>query len=72
MAHPKRKLSKSRRDKRRTHYKAIAPSLTVCKTTGTVHIPHRAYYVDGNLYYKGQLLVEKKNKEEATTTEDNA
>ncbi|HAK29014.1 MAG TPA: 50S ribosomal protein L32, partial [Sphingobacterium sp.] len=43
MAHPKRKTSKSRRDKRRTHYKAEAPSLTVCKETGAVHLPHRAY-----------------------------
>ena len=27
MAHPKRKISKTRRDKRRTHYKATAPQL---------------------------------------------
>ncbi|MGB2760276.1 MAG: 50S ribosomal protein L32, partial [Maribacter stanieri] len=27
MAHPKRKISKTRRDKRRTHYKAVAPTL---------------------------------------------
>ncbi|MFA5246052.1 MAG: 50S ribosomal protein L32, partial [Pedobacter sp.] len=53
MAHPKRKISKSRRDKRRTHYKAVAPGLTTCQTTGAVHLPHRAYTVDGNLYYNG-------------------
>jgi large subunit ribosomal protein L32 len=58
MAHPKRKISKSRRDKRRTHYKAEAPTLFTCKTTGAIHLPHRAYSVDGNLYYKGKLLVE--------------
>jgi large subunit ribosomal protein L32 len=58
MAHPKRKISKSRRDKRRTHYKAEAPTLFTCKTTGAIHLPHRAYMVDGNLYYKGKLLVE--------------
>jgi len=58
MAHPKRKISKSRRDKRRTHYKAVKPSLTVCSETGAVHMPHRAYTVDGNLYYNGKLLVE--------------
>jgi large subunit ribosomal protein L32 len=58
MAHPKRKISKSRRDKRRTHYKAEAPTLFTCKTTGAIHLPHRAYKVDGNLYYKGKLLVE--------------
>ncbi|WP_448700940.1 50S ribosomal protein L32 [Mucilaginibacter sp. AW1-3] len=58
MAHPKRKISKSRRDKRRTHYKAEAPTLTTCKTTGAVHLPHRAYTVDGNLYYNGKILIE--------------
>ena len=58
MAHAKRKTSKSRRDKRRTHYKAEAPSLTVCKETGAVHLPHRAYTVDGNLYYNGKLIIE--------------
>jgi large subunit ribosomal protein L32 len=58
MAHPKRKMSKSRRDKRRTHYKAELPSLTTCQTTGSVHLPHRAYNVDGNLYYNGQLVIE--------------
>ena len=58
MPHPKRKISKSRRDKRRTHYKAVAPALVVCQTTGTVHMPHRAYKVEGNLYYKGKMIVE--------------
>ncbi len=58
MAHPKRKVSKQRRDKRRTHYKAVAPSLTTCQTTGAVHLPHHAYNVDGNLYYKGKLVIE--------------
>ncbi|MFC5285177.1 50S ribosomal protein L32 [Pedobacter alpinus] len=58
MAHPKRKISKSRRDKRRTHYKATAPSLWLDKESGVVHLPHRAYNVDGNLYLRGKLLVE--------------
>lgn len=42
MAHPKRKISRTRRDKRRTHYKATAPALTVCPMTGEVKMPHRA------------------------------
>ncbi|MFM6976683.1 MAG: 50S ribosomal protein L32 [Sphingobacteriaceae bacterium] len=58
MAHPKRKISKSRRDKRRTHYKAEAPTLFTCKTTGAVHLPHRAYNVDGVLYYRGKVVIE--------------
>ncbi|PJJ83233.1 50S ribosomal protein L32 [Mucilaginibacter auburnensis] len=59
MPHPKRKISKSRRDKRRTHDKAVAPTLTTCKVTGAVHLTHRAYTVDGNVYYNGKLLIEK-------------
>ena len=59
MAHPKRKTSKQRRDKRRTHIKAEAPTLAKCPTTGTVHQYHRAYEVDGNLYYKGKMIIEK-------------
>ena len=58
MAHPKRKTSKSKRDKRRTHYKAVAPSLTTCQTTGAIHLSHRAYEVDGNLYFNGKVIVE--------------
>ncbi|OQX73597.1 MAG: 50S ribosomal protein L32 [Bacteroidetes bacterium 4484_276] len=59
MAHPKRKISKTRRDKRRTHYKATSPTLATCPTTGTIHIYHRAYWVDGDLYYKGKMVMQK-------------
>ncbi len=59
MAHPKRKISKTRRDKRRTHYKLNAPGLTQCPTTGEFHLPHRAYWLDGKLYFKGQVIIEK-------------
>ncbi|MCS6821955.1 MAG: 50S ribosomal protein L32 [Microscillaceae bacterium] len=58
MANPKRKTSKTRRDKRRTHYKATEPTLGICPTTKTPHLYHRAYLVDNDLYYRGQLLVE--------------
>ena len=58
MAHPKRKISKTRRDKRRTHYKAVAPTLSLCSATGETHLRHRAYFVDGILYYRGKQLVE--------------
>ncbi len=58
MAHPKRKQSKTRRDKRRTHYKATAPTVAICKETGEAHKYHRAYYdAEGNLYYRGKLVV---------------
>lgn len=59
MAHPKRKQSKSRRDKRRTHYKAEAPTLGTCPTTGQPHLLHRAHWYEGKLYYKGQVVMEK-------------
>lgn len=59
MAHPKRKISKQRRNKRRTHYKAVAPQVHVCKNTGIPHLWHRAYEDDsGNMYYKGKMIIE--------------
>lgn len=58
MPHPKRKISKSRRDKRRTHVKAYAPDTRECRQTGEVHMPHRATIVkeDGKTvyYYNGR------------------
>ena len=57
MAVPKRKISKTRGRKRRTHWKAKENlALDTCKLTGTVHQRHKAYYVDGVLYYKGKIL----------------
>jgi large subunit ribosomal protein L32 len=58
MAHPKSRISKQRKRKRRTHYKASVPSLTVCQTTGETHQPHRAYFdADGNMFYNGNMIV---------------
>ena len=59
MAHPKRKISKQRRDKRRTHYKSVAKNYIVCATTGESHLPHRAYWFEDKLYYKGKVVIEK-------------
>lgn len=58
MAHPKSRVSKTRKRKRRTHLKAEMPQLMTCKTTGEVHRMHRAYWHDGAMYYKGQVVVE--------------
>ena len=58
MAHPKRKTSKTRRDKRRTHYKAEMPQVAVCSKTGESHLYHRAYWHDGKLYYRGKVLLD--------------
>ena len=58
MAHPKRKTSKTRRDKRRTHYKAEMPQVAVCSKTGESHLYHRAYWLEGKLYYRGKVLLD--------------
>ncbi len=59
MAHPKRRQSTTRRDKRRTHYKATEPTLAVDSTTGETHLFHRAHWYEGKLYYKGKVVMEK-------------
>ena len=41
MAVPKRKISKSRRDKRRTHYKLSVPGMSVCPKCGEIKLTHR-------------------------------
>ena len=58
MAHPKRKISKTRRDKRRTHYKASNSQIATCKITGENHLYHRAHWHEGKLYYRGKVLVD--------------
>lgn len=59
MAHPKSRISKQRKRKRRTHYKATAPNVATCPVTGEKHLQHRAYYdAEGNLYYRGKMLVQ--------------
>ena len=59
MAHPKRKTSKTRRDKRRTHLKIKPKDLAVCQKTGETHLPHRAHWHENKLYYKGKVYIEK-------------
>jgi large subunit ribosomal protein L32 len=59
MAHPKHRISKSRRDKRRTHHKALVPTVAICSTTGEAHLYHRAYWLEGKLYYRGKVVMEK-------------
>ncbi|MCX6352996.1 MAG: 50S ribosomal protein L32 [Bacteroidetes bacterium] len=41
MPHPKRRHSKQRRDKRRTHDNAIMPTLMLCPNCGTPNLYHR-------------------------------
>jgi large subunit ribosomal protein L32 len=60
MPNPKWRHSKRRKRARRTHDKAAMPALTTCPVTGERHVMHRAYKIDGNLYYRGQLLIPAK------------
>jgi large subunit ribosomal protein L32 len=58
MAHPKSRISKQRKRKRRTHKKAEMPNIATCPTTGEKHLFHRAYYdEEGNMYYRGKLMI---------------
>ncbi len=59
MPNPKHRHSKSRRDKRRTHWKAAVPTLATDPTTGQSHLFHRAHWYEGKLYYKGKVVMEK-------------
>ena len=59
MAHPKSKISRQRRDKRRTHYKATEKAYGTCQATGVPHLLHRAHWYEGKLYYKGKVVMEK-------------
>ena len=55
MAHPKRRQSKTRTLKRRTHDKAVAPTLAVCPNCGGWHIYHTVCPTCG--YYRGKLAI---------------
>ncbi len=56
MPNPKRRHSKARRDKRRTHDSLTAPSLSVCPNCHEKKMPHRVCPHCGQ--YKGREVVE--------------
>ncbi len=69
MALPKRKHSKARRDKSRTHWKIKVLSLTTCPQCAKAIIPHRVCPQCG--YYRGRqvvLIKEKKTKGKGETS----
>lgn len=57
MPHPKRKHSKQRRDKRRTHYKASLPTLATCSNCGATVVYHHVCPECG--YYRGKKAIDK-------------
>ncbi|MEZ4740054.1 MAG: 50S ribosomal protein L32 [Flavobacteriales bacterium] len=57
MPNPKRRHSKTRTAKRRTHQNAAVPTLSKDPNTGETHLRHRAYKVGEDLYYNGKLVI---------------
>jgi large subunit ribosomal protein L32 len=59
---PKRKVSSSRRDRRRTHDALEASNLVACSNCGEMRLPHRVCPNCG--HYKGREVIEIKEKKE--------
>ncbi len=57
MPNPKHRHSSTRRDKRRTHDKAIAPQLSTCSNCGASVMYHTVCPECG--YYRGKLAIDK-------------
>jgi len=58
MANPKRRHSKARRDRRRSHDALKTPARSVCPNCGETKIPHRACGHCG--HYRGTEVIEPK------------
>lgn len=56
MAHPKRKISKTRRDKRRTHLKLSPRTYYIDPQSGEAVLYHRVSLESG--YYRGRQVME--------------
>ena len=60
MAHPKRKISKTRRDKRRTHHKLDQRLTYLDPVSGEATLYHRVNLQSG--YYRGRQVMEGKEE----------
>ena len=58
MAVPKRKVSRARRDNRRSHHKLDIPAYVVDQETGELRRPHHVDLTTGR--YKGRQVFEPK------------
>ncbi len=56
MAVPKRKTSKAKRDKRRSHDFLASPAQSTCPQCGAPKVPHRVCGQCGS--YKGRTVIE--------------
>jgi large subunit ribosomal protein L32 len=59
MAVPKRKISKSRRNKRRSHIKFISKNVIEDKKSGEYRLPHHVDLKTG--FYKGRQVFKTKD-----------
>ncbi|ABG04339.1 50S ribosomal protein L32 [Rubrobacter xylanophilus DSM 9941] len=55
MAVPKKKTSRARRDRRRSHHALRGPGMVACPNCGEMRLPHRVCPECG--YYKGRTVV---------------
>ncbi len=70
MPNPRTRHSKRRTRARRTHDHAAMPQLAICKTTGEAHVFHHAYWHEGNMYYKGKMVLKGKVKKAVDSADD--
>jgi large subunit ribosomal protein L32 len=56
MAVPKKRVSKQRKRKRRTHYRAETPTTVACPKCGEPKLPHRVCPVCGT--YRNEQVIE--------------
>lgn len=61
MAHPKSKVSKQRRDKRRSHDFLKTPEITTCSHCGA-HVPRHQVCPECG-YYRDKLLIAPKEEQ---------
>ncbi|CAG7623193.1 50S ribosomal protein L32 [Paenibacillus allorhizosphaerae] len=57
MAVPQRRTSKTRRDKRRTHFKLVVPGMVKCDNCGEPKLAHRVCKVCGH-YKKREIITQ--------------
>ncbi|MDR2268099.1 MAG: 50S ribosomal protein L32 [Holosporaceae bacterium] len=62
MAVPKKKISKSRRDMRRSHLALVAVNFVQCSNCGSSRLPHHICATCG--MYNGRRVLEDKRVEE--------
>ncbi len=61
MPNPKRRHSKARRDKRRTHQKLSLPQTDACPHCGSAKLSHRVCMVCG--YYNGAKVLDVEKRQ---------